>query len=80
MSNEIKKQLNNFNVGDVTNFIKIGNKFLIFKIDDIKFEKLEIDEKIEIEKLANIELNKQLNQFSKLYFNKTKLNFSIDEK
>ena len=80
MSNDIKTRLNNLNKGDVTDFIKIGNNFLILKVDDIKFENTEIHEKIEIDKLVNIEQNRQLNRFSKLHFNKTKLNFSINEK
>lgn len=80
MSNDIKTRLNNLNKGDVTDFIKIGNNFLILKVDDIKFENTEINEKIEIDKLVNIEQNRQLNRFSKLHFNKTKLNFSINEK
>lgn len=80
LSDDIKLQLSNLDKGEVTNFMKIGNNFLILKIDDIKFEKSKIDEKREINKLTNIEKNKQLNQFSKLHLSKTKLNFSINEK
>lgn len=80
LSNDIKLQLSDLDKGEVTNFMKIGNNFLILKIDDIKFEKSEIDEEKEINRLTNIEKNKQLNQFSKLHLNKTKLNFSINEK
>ena len=31
------------------------------------------------EKLIQFETNKQLNQFSRIYFNKSKINYSINE-
>jgi len=64
----------------VTDLIKLGNDFLILKVEDIKIEKLKIDKKKEIERLINLETDKQLNKFSKVYFNKSKLNYSIYEK
>ena len=39
-----------------------------------------IDKQKEIEKLIKSERNSQLNKFSKIYFNKVKLNYLIDEK
>ena len=42
--------------------------------------KIKIDKSKELEKLIQIETNKQLNQFSRIYFDKSKINYSISEK
>jgi peptidyl-prolyl cis-trans isomerase SurA len=49
-------------------------------IDDIKFTKITIDKDLELKKLIDFEMNRQLNQFSKIYFNKSKINYIINEK
>ena len=41
---------------------------------------IEIDQEKELQKLEDIEINKQLNQFSRIYFDKSRINFSINEK
>ena len=65
---------------EFTDLIKIGNDFLILKIEDIKIQESIIDKDKEIERLISLETNNQLNRFSKIYFNKSKLNYSINEK
>ena len=80
MTKNIKEKLENINKDEFTDLIKVGNNFLILKIDDIKIEKTTIDKKREIEKLISLETNKQLNKFSKIYFKKAKLNHSVNEK
>ena len=54
--------------------------FLILKIEDIRINEIKINKEKEIEKLIKVETNKQLNQFSKIYFDKSKINYSINEK
>ncbi len=80
LSKNIEEKLQNLNKGEVTDLIKLGNDFLILKIEDIKVEKSKINKKKEIDRLINLETDKQLNKFSKVYFNKSKLNYSIYEK
>ena len=80
LSKQINKELENKKKGEYTDLIKIGNNFLILKIEDIKIENSIIDEQKEIEKLIKLETNSQLNKFSKIYFNKVKLNYLINEK
>ncbi len=75
----IEKKLNLLNKGELTNLIKFGNNFSILKIEDIKIEKAIINRDEEIDKLKNIEMEKQLKRFSKIFFNKTKLNYFINE-
>ena len=38
-----------------------------------------LDQVKELNKLIQLETNKQLNQFSRIYFNKSKINYSINE-
>ena len=64
---------------EYTDVINLGNNYLILKIENIRFKKLEIDKNKEIEKLIKIETNKQLNKFSKIFFDKSKINYSINE-
>jgi peptidyl-prolyl cis-trans isomerase SurA len=76
---KLKNILSTMKKNDFTNPITIPGGFLILKIDDIREnkEKKNIDE--EIKKIINIKKNNQLNQFSKLYFNKVKKNTQINE-
>ena len=59
--------------------MKLGNDFLILKIEEIRFKEIIIDKKKEINKLIELETNKQLNKFSSIYFDKSKINYSINE-
>jgi len=49
------------------------------KINDIKKTKIKMNINREFEKLKNYEKNNQLNQYSKIYFNKVKKDFEISE-
>ena len=52
----------------------------ILKIEEIDESKLVIDKAEELEKMIKFETNKQLNQFSRIFFDKSKINYKIDEK
>ena len=79
LSNMINEKLALIQNEEYTDVIKIGNNYLILKIENIRFKKLEIDKNKEIEKMIKIETNKQLNKFSKIFFDKSKINYSINE-
>ena len=53
---------------------------MILKIEEIKTSKIEINKEIKLKEMIEFERNRQLNQFSNIYFNKIKINYSIDEK
>ena len=53
--------------------------FLILQVNDIKNTKIKIDIEKEFKKLVNYEKNNQLNQYSKIYFNKVKKDLEISE-
>ena len=80
LSNIINQNLQNKKKNQYTDIIQVGNNFLILMLDDIKFTKIKINKDVELKKLINFEKNRQLNQFSKIYFNKSKINYIINEK
>ncbi len=80
LSPKILEELYKIKSGEITDIIKIGNNFLILKIEEIKKNKIEIDNEIKLKEMIDFERNRQLNQFSNIYFNKIKINYSIDEK
>ena len=80
LSKPINEKLKLINIGEYTDTLKLGNNFLILKIEDVKQAEIKVDKDKELEKLIKNETNKQLNKFSKIYFDKTKINYSINEK
>jgi peptidyl-prolyl cis-trans isomerase SurA len=79
LNNKIKINLSNLKVGELSKPIITPSGFLILKVDNIEFYDKEIDIDNELKLLEKIEMNKQLNQFSNIYFKKIKKNFSINE-
>mgnify|MGYP001378856587 CR=1 FL=1 len=79
LSPQINEKLKNLKIGDISDFIKMGNNFVILKVEDTKFNKKIIDKEKEIKFLKDKEINDQLNKFSKIFFEKIKLNYSINE-
>jgi peptidyl-prolyl cis-trans isomerase SurA len=80
LSKKISENLSKLEKGELTDAINIGNSYLILKIDNIKINKIKIDKEKELGKLIETETNKQLNKFSRIYFDKSKINYSISEK
>ena len=80
LSKIIIEKLKNLKKDEITKPIQIGNNYLILKINDIRETKVSIDKENELKKLIEYEQNKQLNQFSKIYFKKAAINYSINEK
>jgi peptidyl-prolyl cis-trans isomerase SurA len=79
LNNKIKNNLNKIKIGGMTNPIVMPGSFMILKIEDIKLEERNIDTAKELKILIGIERNKQLNQYSNIYFNKIKKDYQIDE-
>ncbi len=79
LSKTIFIELNKIKIGEYTNPVKVGNNYLILKIEDKRTTKISINEEKQLKEMINFETNRQLNQFSNIYFNKAKINYSIDE-
>ena len=77
LSQKILKEIKLLKIGETTKTIDVPNGFLILKLEDIIVEEVEKDSKKELENLIRFETNRQLNQFSIIYFNKLKLNTNI---
>ena len=80
LSEIIFKELKKINKGEYTSVIKIRNNYMVLKIDDIRKKEKKIDKNEELNKMIQYETNKQLNQFSRIYFEKSKMNYLINEK
>jgi peptidyl-prolyl cis-trans isomerase SurA len=78
LNNEIKKKIKNLKIGDVSRPITLANGILILQIKDTKITEIKIDMKAELKKAINYERNRQLSQFSKIYYNKVKKNLEFD--
>ena len=80
LSQKILKKIINLKKEEITEVIQLGNNYLILKINKIRKKNISINKDEELEKMIRFETNKQLNQFSKIYFDKSKINYSINEK
>ena len=78
LSDLFKKELNSLEIGQITKSINISGGILILKINDIKTEVKEIDTEVIFNNNVKFETEKQLNNFSLIYFNKVK-NILINE-
>jgi len=76
---QIKSKIINLKKGNFSGPIIMPGGILILKIKDIKEEKNKLNMQQEISKKINYERNRQLNQFSKIYFNKIKKRININE-
>ncbi len=80
LSEVIQKSIKNKKENEITDVILIGNNYLIIKIEEVRLKQISIDKDEELEKMVKFERNNQLNKFSRIYFNKAKMNYSINEK
>ena len=79
LNESIKSEIKSITINNFTKPINVPGGFLILQIRDIKNNKIEIDVEKEFKKLENYEKNNQLNQYSKIYFDKVKKDLEISE-
>tara|TARA_B100000073_G_C23660343_1_gene544288 strand:- start:236 stop:1165 length:930 start_codon:yes stop_codon:yes gene_type:complete len=79
LSQLISEELNKIGEGEITNVINIRNNFMILKIEKIRLKEISINKQSELNRMIKYETNKQLNQFSRIYFEKSKINYTINE-
>ena len=78
LNDNIKTNINNLEVGDITKPIVLSNGILILKLVNTKNLDTIIDIENELKKTINYERNRQLNQYSKIYYNKIKKNLDFN--
>ena len=72
LNDNIKTNINNLEAGDITKPIVLSNGILILKLINTKNLDTTVDIENELKKTINYERNRQLNQYSKIYYNKIK--------
>ncbi len=80
LSENIIQIIQNLDIGEITNPIDAPAGKLILILKDKRKVKKEISFEKEFEKAILFERNKQLNQFSSIYFKKVELNTKINER
>ena len=78
LNDNIKKNIKNLKNGQITKPIILSNGILILRLEDTKTSESNINVKNELKKAINYERNRQLNQYSKIYYNKIKKNLNFD--
>ena len=78
LNSKINNQIKNLKINEISKPIILPTGILILKIKDIKNSKIKIDMEAELKKAINYERNRQLDQFSKIYYNKVKRNLEFD--
>jgi peptidyl-prolyl cis-trans isomerase SurA len=79
LNTQIKENIKKLKIGETSKPIILSNGILILKVTSIRKSKNKINLELELKKAINYEKNRQLKQYSKIYFNKTKKNLGIDE-
>ena len=79
LNKNLKKILSELNVNEITEPLTMPGGFMILKINEIKKKAKKQNIENELKTIINFKKNDQLNQFSKIYFNKVKINIKIDE-
>ena len=79
LAKKVVNEINKLQVGEFTKPINIPGGVVILKLDEKEDKKISLDFDSEFKKLIEHEKNKQLNQFSTIYFNKLKFNTKIEQ-
>ena len=74
------KEIKSINVNELTKPIQATNGYLILKLNNKRQKEVKINFEKTLKQMINKEKNRQLNQFSLIYYNKTKQSIFISEK
>ena len=79
LNSKILENIKYLKKGEISKPIILPNGVLLLKIINIKTSELKIDLDKEFEKAIRYEQNRQLNQYSNIYYNKIKKDLEFDE-
>jgi len=74
------KEIKSINVNELTKPIQAANGYLILKLNNKRQKEVKINFEKTLKQMIKKEKNRQLNQFSLIYYNKTKQSIFISEK
>ena len=80
LNENLLSQIRSLNVKQLTKPIQVTNGYLIIKLNDKREKNIKIDFEKTLKKMILEEKNRQLNQFSQIYYQKIKKNALINEK
>ncbi len=75
LSKKIQIALDEIQIGEITKPILVSSGLLVLKLEDKKFLKNNSNPGEELKKRINFEVNTQLNNFSRIYYDKIKRNY-----
>ena len=79
LNNIIRENISNLSINEISKPIILPNGVLILTVKDVKDSKIEVNQESELKNAINYERNRQLNQYSKIHFNKVKKNMQFNE-
>ena len=79
LNNQIKKNIKNLNINEVSNPIRVSNGYLLIKLNNKREFKEKINIEQELKKLIKLETNRQLSNFSMIFFKRLRKNIKINE-
>ena len=80
LNDNLLKEIENLNINKLTKPIQTSSGYLIIKLNNKREKEKELDFERTFKQMITEEKNRQLNQFSLIYFNKIKQNTFISEK
>ena len=80
LNDNLLKEIENLNIDKLTKPIQTSSGYLIIKLNNTREKEKELDFERTFKQMITEEKNRQLNQFSLIYFNKIKQNTFISEK
>ena len=78
LNDNIKENIKNLQIGQITKPIILPSGILVLKLINIKNSETIMNTENEFKKAINYERNRQLNQYSKIYYNKIKKNLAFN--
>ncbi len=79
LNSSIREKINYLKKGEITKPILLSNGVLILKVVNTKNSEIKTDLASEFKKALNYEKSRQLDQYSKIYYNKVKKNLEFNE-
>ena len=78
LNKELLNELNSIPLGEITKPIRISSGFLILQKYDVREQEKKNDVEFELNRLINFEKDRQLKNFSNLYYNKVKMDIKVN--
>ncbi len=80
LNDSLLKEIENLKINQLTKPIQVSSGYLIIKLNNERKKEKKLDFEKTFKQMVTQEKNRQLNQFSLIYFNKIKQNIFISEK